>query len=219
MFKNCESLRSVSLPKSLTKINGMFSGCKFLKNVDIPDTVTKIDCGAFSYCDFIESVRIPECVTEIGMHSFEHCISLKSIRIPKNETCTFLLKTFEKFVKVFSRNSLLQKIPSSSSSIERIFWRFVPSKCCASFASAVKKSCIEVNFCIGTFDGLYSIRTLPVSRLFSMWFTASHLCRIERAFSTKSDSLKIGARRRTRPGKKLVIIFTPDTKAAALPSR
>ena len=114
MFKNCESLRSVPLPKSLTKINGMFSGCKSLKNVDIPDTVTKIDCGAFSYCDFLESVKLPKDLKGIGCQAFKYCISLKSIRIPKSvakispcafEDCTALSSiefdgTMEQWLKI-----------------------------------------------------------------------------------------------------------------------
>ena len=50
------------------------------------------------------------------------------------------------------------------------------------------------------------MRTLPVSGFVSIFFTASDFWRSARAFSTKSLSLKIGARSLTRPGKKLVII-------------
>jgi hypothetical protein len=107
-FSWCESLESVSIPNTVTKIEGFaFLGCFPLKNVTIPDSVTAIEWYAFSLtaissikipagikriedCAFsgtcLESVTIPDGVTEIGNGAFEFCLSLKSITIPKSVT-------------------------------------------------------------------------------------------------------------------------------------
>ena len=51
-FRGCDSLQSVTIPNSVTKIGDRaFSACFSLQSVTIPNSVTKIGDGAFSACN------------------------------------------------------------------------------------------------------------------------------------------------------------------------
>ena len=119
IFKDCEKLTSLRLPKSLrvkdifmipkflkhvtlseavTKIDGFFNCCS-LESVEIPEGVTEIEMDAFVYCKSLKSIKLPKSLVKIGMCAFSHCTSLQSIRIPNNvsairsytfENCTAL---------------------------------------------------------------------------------------------------------------------------------
>ncbi len=84
-FRDCTSLRNVTLPDSLTAIgSSAFYNCTSLNYIDIPDGVMFIDQNAFGTCTSLQSIQIPDSVTEIGSYAFSHCLSLKSVIIPKN---------------------------------------------------------------------------------------------------------------------------------------
>ena len=111
VFEGCDSLKSITIPKSLElcpgalsvwgpafegssietvtfeegteKIhNALFANCGSLKTVNIPDTVKTIGQYAFIYCENLESVNIPEGVTTLETSCFAYCGNLKSITIP-----------------------------------------------------------------------------------------------------------------------------------------
>ena len=111
VFEGCDSLKSITIPKSLElcpgalsvwgpafegssietvtfeegteKIhNALFYNCGSLKTVNIPDTVKTIGQYAFMYCENLESVNIPEGVTTLETSCFAYCGNLKSITIP-----------------------------------------------------------------------------------------------------------------------------------------
>ena len=112
-FRNCSSLKTVSLPENSTFNIGdyAFSSCSSLASINIPDGVTEIGTSAFSYCtelttvNFSESsqlnnlednafqgcsnltsIIIPNDVTHIGYGAFWGCSSLTEINIPENVT-------------------------------------------------------------------------------------------------------------------------------------
>ena len=64
--------------------SGAFRSCSSLKSVSIPASVTKIGDGAFYQCTSLASVTIPEGVTEIGKLAFYGCTSLVSVVIPES---------------------------------------------------------------------------------------------------------------------------------------
>ena len=107
-FKDCSSLKSVTIPNSVTSIgnrafaycaiksvtipNGVtsigddtFRECKNLASITIPNSVTSIGSHAFD-SSTIESVEIGNSVTSIGSYAFNDCESLKSITIPESVT-------------------------------------------------------------------------------------------------------------------------------------
>ena len=68
-FKGCSMLESVSIPASVTSIDG-FRGCTSLESVSIPASVTTIDSYAFNDCTSLVSITIPSSVTEIRYGAF-----------------------------------------------------------------------------------------------------------------------------------------------------
>ncbi len=86
-FYGCSSLRSVTIPESVTLIeHSAFNGCSSLESVTIPEGVTTIGGSAFYRCSSLRSVTIPEGVTSIGERAFEDCSSLTSVTIPESVT-------------------------------------------------------------------------------------------------------------------------------------
>ena len=76
-FYDCDSLKSVIIPDSVTTIgDDAFSSCYSLKSVIIGNSVESIGGSAFYWCDSLKSVIIPDSVTSIGKRAFEGCFSL-----------------------------------------------------------------------------------------------------------------------------------------------
>lgn len=81
-FKDCDSLKKITLPNSLEWIgNGVFHGCTGLTEIIIPDGVRVIQSGAFHGCTGLTSVEIPASVTEIQWKIFPACTNLKEIKV------------------------------------------------------------------------------------------------------------------------------------------
>ncbi len=86
-FSGCESLTSVVIPNSVTKIEEYaFLDCASLASITIPDEVTSIGDYAFDGCYSLTSISIPESVTSIGISAFWGCRSLTSVNLPERIT-------------------------------------------------------------------------------------------------------------------------------------
>ena len=86
-FYYCTSLTSVTIPSSVTSIEGSaFSYCYSLTSVTIPSSVTSIGSNTFQYCQSLASITIPSGVTSIGSNAFSYCHSLASLTIPSSVT-------------------------------------------------------------------------------------------------------------------------------------
>ena len=82
-FYCCSSLKSIIIPNSVTWIGeGAFDGCQNLASITIPEGVTSIGENAFRWCKRLESVTIPDGVTSIGENAFRWCTRLESLTIP-----------------------------------------------------------------------------------------------------------------------------------------
>ena len=86
-FKDCETLKSVTIPDSITSIGeNAFYNCNKLTSITIPSSVKCIGNSAFESCDILISIVIPNSVTEIGESVFAWCSSLTSVTLPNNLT-------------------------------------------------------------------------------------------------------------------------------------
>ena len=79
-FSFLDNLRSVSLPSTLTDIQGgAFAGINRLKEIHIPDLVKVISWDLFFRCIYLESVYIPSGIEKIQGYAFHACANLKHI--------------------------------------------------------------------------------------------------------------------------------------------
>lgn len=86
-FIKCTSLKSVSMPESMTWIgDSAFAGCTGLEQVEISPNLTAIGGNAFYSCNGLTSVVIPDKVTSIADLAFFGCLNLESITIPAGIT-------------------------------------------------------------------------------------------------------------------------------------
>ena len=81
-FSYCSHLTSVTIPNSVTTIEGYaFWLCGSLTSVTISNSVTIIGEYAFSSCGSLTSVTIPNSVTIIGEYAFNDCTDLQKVNI------------------------------------------------------------------------------------------------------------------------------------------
>ena len=86
-FRNCTELKSISLPNSLTTIDGFsFYGCNGLTKVILPKNLFVINDGVFAECSNLTSITIPSNVISIAGSAFLGCKSLSSINLPNSLT-------------------------------------------------------------------------------------------------------------------------------------
>jgi amino acid transporter len=80
MFRFCSSLTNVTIPNSVTSIQGdAFLGCSGLTTVTIPNSVISIWVTAFLNCTSLTKVTIGDKVTSIGDYAFTWCTSLTAV--------------------------------------------------------------------------------------------------------------------------------------------
>ena len=63
-----------------------FSNCISLKSVTIPSSVTLLHCDSFRFCESLESVVIEDArqTVTIYQNAFAYCKNLKSVTLPEN---------------------------------------------------------------------------------------------------------------------------------------
>lgn len=86
-FIECTSLKSVSMPESMTWIgDSAFAGCTGLEQVEFSPNLTAIGSKSFYSCSDLTSVVIPDKVTSIESLAFFGCLKLESITVPAGIT-------------------------------------------------------------------------------------------------------------------------------------
>ena len=86
-FYLCTNLTRVTMPTSVTKIDGCaFEGCSGLTSVGIPTSVTYLGVDAFARCTGLKSIAIPNSVTEIDQLAFSGCTAMTSASIGSGVT-------------------------------------------------------------------------------------------------------------------------------------
>ena len=104
VFANINGIKSIIIPKSVTKIgsyafynsgltsiaipnsvttlgSSIFSGCK-IANITLPESITDIPTSAFFSCTYLKSVTFLGALLNIGESAFNACTQLKNITIP-----------------------------------------------------------------------------------------------------------------------------------------
>ncbi|MCK4565314.1 MAG: leucine-rich repeat domain-containing protein [Verrucomicrobia bacterium] len=81
-FGFCRSVKSISLPASITGIdNYAFWACNSLDSIIIPDSVISIGLFAFKDCTSLTNIEIPVSVSSIDNSAFRGCSDLLSIDV------------------------------------------------------------------------------------------------------------------------------------------
>lgn len=83
MLRNCTSLRSVKLPKTVPFLgNDFFAGCTALERIVLPDSVTEIGSNLFNGCTALADVTLSTNLQAIPEHTFYGCVSLQKLVAP-----------------------------------------------------------------------------------------------------------------------------------------
>ena len=82
-FRNCSSLRRITLPGSMRTIgDNAFEGCYELYSLAfIPGHLESIGQYAFSSCVSLQRVSLPSTVTHLGERAFYYCLSLTDVAL------------------------------------------------------------------------------------------------------------------------------------------
>jgi len=81
----CSSLEEIIIPEGITELGQICMCCSSLKRVTIPGSVVKLE-GSFEECSSLESIVIPEGVEYIGDRTFSGCSMLREITLPASLT-------------------------------------------------------------------------------------------------------------------------------------
>lgn len=88
-FSNCDGLKNIMLPKTLTKIgNGAFENCISLTNITIPESVVSIGTTAFNGCN-LSRITFPGDCSIFGntnIKSYFDCSNITHILFPEGLT-------------------------------------------------------------------------------------------------------------------------------------
>ena len=87
IFRDLSTLKSIRLPKGVTKIDECaFYCCGGLTSITIPNSVTEIEKGAFANCTSLTSITFPKSIAKIGTHAFYECTLLSKVYITDLES-------------------------------------------------------------------------------------------------------------------------------------
>ena len=129
MFRECDRLRNIELPATLTSIgDDVFYGCDSLQTIYIPDGVKSIGYEAFDYCRGLRYVRLPEGLESIGGSCFGYCENLPFINIPSTVTS---MGNYAIHTTANSSNTNFKSIgimgSTMSGTSDYVFWAYQPA--------------------------------------------------------------------------------------------
>lgn len=96
-FSMMKSLKQVTLPSTIEKIDRYAFTGTGIENIKLPNKISDIGEGAFCNCSYLEKVNIPNRISEISKYTFEGCQKLKRVFIPQNVR-TIMEAAFDRYV-------------------------------------------------------------------------------------------------------------------------
>lgn len=87
-FLDCTALKTVELRRTVSFIgSGVFKNCESLESITLPDTVTSLNMGViFDNCKALKSVTFGSKLTAIGTQTFYKCPALTELSFPDGVT-------------------------------------------------------------------------------------------------------------------------------------
>ena len=128
IFSNNQTLKKVTLPKSVTSLDNTFDGCTLLSEVVNTEQILHCYNYTFNNCSSLKNIDLSNCET-IGGSTFSNCNNLQSVNLKK-------CKTIEN--NAFSNCSHLQSVGDLSSCTTIGGLAF---QCCSSLKSIDISNC------------------------------------------------------------------------------
>ncbi|MBQ2738601.1 MAG: leucine-rich repeat protein [Oscillibacter sp.] len=167
-FENCTALTEIDLPEGLaTILDEAFSGSG-LRSVTVPESVTWLE-GAFENCAELVSAKLPSGMKELYSNTFKNCVSLVQAPLPQRMTdidsgaffgCVSLKAlTIPETVERIGENAFAESgltavtIPAGAKSVE---WRAFQN--CPSLARVDFAASCAVTLGAEAFDGCDALR-------------------------------------------------------------
>ena len=129
MFQECDRLRNIQLPATITSIGDRaFYGCDSLQTIYIPDGVKSIGYETFCYCKGLRYVRLPEGLESIGQSCFGYTEKLPFINIPSTVTS---MGNWAIHTTANSSNTNFKSVGIMGSTMpgtkDHVFWQYQPA--------------------------------------------------------------------------------------------
>lgn len=84
VFADDKTITKVTLPKSVTRLDGTFKGCSNLSTVENTDQIENLGGDDFKGCKNLTTIDLSSCKT-IGNSSFQDCSNLNEVKLGKCE--------------------------------------------------------------------------------------------------------------------------------------
>ena len=115
-FYNCSSINAVTLPEGLTELGmGAFEGCSSIVQMTIPAGITVVEEELFFGCSALRAVVLPASISAIGENAFTRCTSLLSVYLLATAAPACEMNAFEKV----DRTWCTLYVPKGSSSYQQ----------------------------------------------------------------------------------------------------
>ena len=185
IFSNNQTLKKVTLPKSVTSLSNTFNGCTLLSEVVNTEQIQRFGYSTFSNCSSLKSIDMSNCEV-INSNAFDNCKNLQSVN-PKK------CKTIESYA--FQNCSNLQSVGNLSTCTtigESAFQscsslKSIDISNCNSLGSYVFQSCSKLEevklskqinkINNSTFNGCTNLKSIDLSNCTSIEGSAFNECR------------------------------------------
>ena len=185
IFSNNQTLKKVTLPKSVTSLSNTFNGCTLLSEVVNTEQIQRFGYSTFSNCSSLKSIDMSNCEV-INSNAFDNCKNLQSVNLKK-------CKTIESYA--FQNCSNLQSVGNLSTCTtigESAFQscsslKSIDISNCNSLGSYVFQSCSKLEevklskqinkINNSTFNGCTNLKSIDLSNCTSIEGSAFNECR------------------------------------------